>query len=100
MAKADRDARYQQSEKGRETQRRKKKKYRASQAGKEVTKKSVYTWVARNLEAFKKDRDEYRRSEHGKEIFRIKSHRYRSRKRNLPATLTLDEWKEILERQG
>ncbi len=99
MTKAERDKRYQQSEKGKEAQKKKNAKYRHSQNGKEVTKKSTYSWIARNVELFKSRCDDYRKSKHGKEIFRIKTQRYRARKASLPATLTLDEWNDILDNQ-
>lgn len=99
MSKAERDKRYSQSEKGKEAQKRKNAKYRQSKNGKEVTKKSTYAWVSRNLELFKAKCDEFRRSEHGKEIFRIKTQRYRARKKELPASLTLEEWEQILDSQ-
>jgi len=82
-----------------EVQRRKNKKYRESQKGKDTTNKSTYAWIARNLELFKERCDRFRNSEHGKEVFRIKSQRYQARKRSLPATLTLKEWEEILDGQ-
>lgn len=100
MSKADRDRRYSQSEKGKETQRKKNKKYRESQKGKEASRRNTLDWRKRNPEEARIRDERFRKSEHGKEIFRIKEHKYRSRKKNLPATLTIEEWKHIIKKQG
>lgn len=100
MTKAERDKRYSQSSKGKETQKRKLKKYRQTENGKKVNNKISRNWQINNPEKKREAEKKYRQSDKGKLIFTMKSQRYRSRKKNLPSTLTADEWLEILENQG